>query len=111
MSSAAQKSAGVGSRVQAESRLRVSSEADMATTSLVHAARLAQAQQRALHTTIHESTRSTAAIAALTGISYQFLCNVANESLREQLPFTRLPLVLEASDDLTLLRFHAHLQG
>lgn len=94
-----------------QSRLRVSSEVAAATTALVHAARASEAQQRALHVTIHKSARSTAAIAGLAGISYQFLCNAANDSLKEQLPFARLPLVLAACDDLTLVRFLAQLQG
>lgn len=92
-------------RVQAESRFCISSEGAM-----VHAARLSAGQQRALHTTIHESKQSTRAIAEKAGISYSFLANCANESLREQLPFPRLPLVLEQSDDLTLVRFLADLQ-
>lgn len=103
------QSVGARSGVQAESRLRVSSEgAEMA---LVHAAHLAASQKRALHTTIHESTQSTAKIAADAGISYPFLCNAANVSLREQLPFMRLPLVLESCDDLTLVRFLADRQN
>lgn len=103
--------AGRQSSVQAESRLRVSGEGDVVTAALVRAARRAAELQKALHVTIHDSTASTRAIADAAGISYQFLCNAANDSLREQLPFLRLPLVLEACDDLTLLRFLAALQG
>lgn len=78
---------------------------------MVHAARLGSRQKAALHTTIHESTKSTAAIADGAGISYQFLCATATDTLRDQLPFFRLPLVLEHCDDLTLVRFYAGLQN
>jgi hypothetical protein len=77
----------------------------------VRAAHLADSQKRALHVTVHGSTLPAKAIAAETGVSYQFLCNAANLTTRDQLPFARLPLVLEAADDLTLLRFYAHQQG
>lgn len=97
--------------VQAESRLRVSSEGPAAAAALVEAARLATEQKAALHVSIHKSRQSTSAIAAAADINYSFLCNAANRSLKEQLPFARLPLVLRACDDLTLLRFYAQLQG
>lgn len=78
---------------------------------MVHAAHLAAAQKRALHPTIHEATAPAKAIAEQVGLSYSFLANAALTSTTDQLPFARLPLVLEASDNLTLLRFYAHLQG
>jgi hypothetical protein len=99
---------GPAPKVQQESRLRFSGESADA---LVHAAQLAEAQKRALHETIHHSTQPTKAIAAAAGLSYQFLCNAANPSTSDSLPFARLPLVLEGSDDVTLLRFLAQLQG
>lgn len=98
------KSAGRGPLVQAESRLRVSVESDAAPA--VHVP-----LRRALHATIHESTASTLAIAEHAKLSYQLLCNAANASLPSQrLRFDLLPLVLEACDDLTLVRFLAALQ-
>jgi hypothetical protein len=97
-------------RVQPESRFRVSRETDKATEALVHASHLAASQKRALHATIHEATQAARAIAENAGIGYQFLCATANPSLRDQLPFMRLPLVLESSDNLTYVRFLADLQ-
>jgi hypothetical protein len=97
-------------RVQPESRFRVSGETDARTDALVHAAHLAASQKRALHTTIHESTEPTKAIADGSGIGYQFLCSAAQPDSRDQLPFMRLPLVLEHCDDLTYVRFLANLQ-
>lgn len=97
--------------VQPESRLRVSGPVDAVTRALAHAAHLAASQKRALHATIHESTAPAKAIAESAGLSYSFLANAALTSTTDQLPFPRLPLVLEASDDLTLLRFLAQLQG
>lgn len=96
--------------VQPESRFRLSGEGDAATQALVHAAHLAASQKRALNVTVHQSTPSPKQIAEASGISYKFLCNAALTSTHDQLPFARLPLVLEASDDLTLLRFLADLQ-
>ena len=100
-----------GYPVQPEFRLRHSGEGNVATTALVRAAQLATQLQKALHVTIHQSTASTRAIAEAAGISYSFLCNAANADVKEQLPFPRLPLVLAACDDLTVLRFLAALQG
>jgi hypothetical protein len=91
-----------------ESGLRDSGER---LSQVVEAAHLAQSQKRALHTTVHDATRPTREIAELAGVSYQFLCNAALESTKDQLPFSRLPLVLRYSDNLTLLRLYASLQG
>ena len=90
--------------VQPESRFRLSGEA------LIRAAHLAGALKRALNATIHNSTSSTEQIAEASGVEYKSLCNAALTSCRDELPFWRLPLVLEASDDLTLVRFLADLQ-
>lgn len=94
-------------QVPLESALRYSSETD---ARIVHAAHLSAAQKRAFHATVHRSSAAAKAIAEESGISYQFLVNAANASTHDQLPFARLPLVLEACDDLTLLRFLADRQ-
>lgn len=87
------------SSVQPESRLRLSGEAaDVA-------------QKRALHATVHEATQPCKQIAADVGVKYSTLANAALDSTPDQLPFRYLPLVLQASDNLTLLRFYAALQG
>lgn len=99
------------SRVQPECRFRVSGETDARTEALVHAAHLAASQKRALHATVHESREPAKAIAAGSGIGYQFLCSAAQPDSRDQLPFMRLPLVLEQCDDLTYVRFLANLQN
>lgn len=93
--------------VQLESRRRVSSD----TAAYVHAAHAEASQKRALHATIHSSTAPTKAIAEAAGVGYSALANAALTSEPGNLPFARLPLVLEASDNLTLLRFYAQLQG
>lgn len=93
--------------VQLESRLRVSSEA----AAHVHAAHAEASQKRALHATIHHFTAPTKAIAEAAGVGYSALANAALTSEPGNLPFARLPLVLEASDDLTLLSFYADLQN
>lgn len=77
----------------------------------VRARYLRESQKRALHETIHHSTAPLKAIADEVGVEYSSLANAALMSRTDQLPFARLPLVLEACDDLTLLRFFAHLQG
>jgi hypothetical protein len=94
--------------VQQESRLRISSERPAA---LAHAIYLAGSLKRAVHATIHRSTQGAKAIAEHAGISYQFLVNSALDSTPDQLPFARVPLVLEACDDLSLLQFLAYCQG
>lgn len=80
-------------------------------SAVARAAQLAAEGKAALHTTIHASVRGTKAIADYAGLSYSFLANSALTSSPNQLPFSRLPLVLEACDDLTLLRFFAARQG
>lgn len=93
--------------VPLESRRRVSSD----TAAYVHAVHAEASQKRALHATIHQSTAPTKAIAEAAGVGYSALANAALTSESSNLPFARLPLVLAASDDLTLLRFYANLQG
>lgn len=93
--------------VPLESRGRVSSTA----AAHVHAAHAEASQKRALHATIHQSSAGTKVIAEQAGMGYSALANAALLSEASNLPFARLPLVLAASDDLTLLRFYANLQG
>ena len=78
---------------------------------VAHAKYLREGQKRALHATLHGSTAPLRVIAETIGVQYSTLANTAVFSRTDELPFFRLPQVLEASDDLTLLRFYAHLQG
>lgn len=78
---------------------------------LVRAAQLADEQKRALQTTIKNSTLPPKAIAMDVGLRHDHLLNCGNPLAPHHLPFARLPLVLHACDDLTLLRFLAGLQG
>jgi len=94
--------------VQPESRRPVSGEG---VAKLAHRKYLVESQKRALHATIHGSTAPLKAIADELGMEYSSLANFALASRTDQLPFTQLPMVLEAADNLTLLRFYAYLQG
>lgn len=96
--------------VQPERGLRLSGEGAV-TTLGQRASGLAAALKRALHASIHGSTQPLTAIAQQSGISYPFLANSALPSSTDQLPFARLPLVLAACDDLSLVRFLADLQA
>jgi len=78
---------------------------------VAHATYLRESQKRALHDTLHNSTAPLKAIAEGMRLEYSTLANTALLSRTDELPFVRLPQVLEASDNLTLLRFYAHLQG
>lgn len=99
-----------GAAVQPKSALRLSSE-DGDAAAVVRATQLAGNQRQALHATIHRSSLGAKAIADQAGVSHQFLCSCALDSTRDELPFRRLPAVLAACDDLTLVQLYADLQG
>lgn len=93
---------------------RVQVENDLAfSTALfdVRERRLADAQKEALRTTLKESAQPAKAIAMDVQMAHTRLLNCGNPSAPHELPFRKLPLVLQASDNLTLLRFYASLQG
>jgi hypothetical protein len=97
-------------RVQPESGLRFSGEANAA--AMERETAMNRRFKAALHATIHESTAATKAIADGAGFgSYAFLCACANPSLTDQLPARKLPLVLAQCDNLALVEFLAGLQG
>jgi hypothetical protein len=77
----------------------------------VRLARVAAEQKRALHATIHNSTASVAAIAEHADIKYPQLANAALDCAPSHLPFAKLGVVLQACDDLTLVRLLADFQN
>lgn len=68
-------------------------------------------QKAALHRMLERNTRPAKAVAEAVGVAVQTLWGWADPSVDSHLPSARIPRLLMASDDTSLMRYWAGLQG